>query len=87
MVNLKLHMEHSIIMSIVSGNTRYVLCYLPDNRHTPFATWRVDAEGNCYWGHYTSDAMESATDYCERIGLRPAIHAVDIAKLLASYRD
>lgn len=33
-----------------------------------FVTWRVDCQGNCYWGHYFDDDFEEAyNDYKMRI--------------------
>ncbi len=44
-----------------------VLCRLPHNTQTPYVTWRIDEEGNCYWGHYAVDLTEAHKDYNERL--------------------
>ena len=32
----------------------------------PFATWRVDADGATYWGHYFKTRDEASADLIER---------------------
>lgn len=44
------------------GNDYIILCHLPNNPVTPWATWRtdkVDGSGNRFWGHYFYDDQES----------------------------
>lgn len=44
-----------------------VVCFLPDNPATPFATWqRNTRDGGTYWGHYESDLPAAWADYQER---------------------
>ena len=31
-----------------------------------YVTWKIDSEGNCYWGHYTNDILEAIKDFQER---------------------
>ena len=34
----------------------------------PFVTWRVDDDGDCYWGHYFDTHDEAAADMINRVG-------------------
>jgi hypothetical protein len=44
-----------------------VLCYLPDNDVTPFATWQMNtADRSTYWGHYFEELAEAESDYVHR---------------------
>ena len=44
-----------------------VLCHLPHNSHTPYATWQRNLDdGGCYWGHYKSDEAEARRDFASR---------------------
>src|SRR5262245_13774409 len=46
-----------------------VLCYLPHNDITPFATWqRNTADGDTYWGHYFDDIKVAEHDFDTRGG-------------------
>ena len=50
---LKLPFAHEVLSAVFRlHDLGVVLCHLPDNSCTPYATWRVDDHGNCYWGHY-----------------------------------
>jgi len=86
MVNLKLHFSHAVVAFHAVGDKRIVLCYLPDNTYTPFASWRVDSEGNCYWGHYASNAQDASEDFVHRTGsnsetiLLACLGAIQMAK-------
>lgn len=31
-----------------------------------YVTWRIDAGGACYWGHYFNDIAAAAADFNER---------------------
>ena len=31
-----------------------------------FATWKMDTEGNCYWGHYFDDIKAAVADFNQR---------------------
>jgi hypothetical protein len=42
-----------------------VLCRR-DTVHQPFVTWRVDGDGNAFWGHYFDDETEARQDYFMR---------------------
>lgn len=35
-------------------------------RWTPFVTWRVDADGNAYWGNYHRELRDAETDFAKR---------------------
>lgn len=32
----------------------------------PFVTWRVDQDGNAYWGHYHRELVDAAQDFRTR---------------------
>lgn len=66
--NLKLPMAHTVLQTDGDDNGRVVLCHLPDDKATPFATWRVGRNGHCYWGHYHTTLTEAAKDFNERSG-------------------
>lgn len=34
--------------------------------YMPYVTWRLDAIGNAYWGHYYSNLNEAKKDFQER---------------------
>ncbi len=52
-----------------------VLCHLPHNSHTPYATWQRNIEdGGCYWGHYHSTEAAARAEYCARVNDK-LIHA------------
>jgi len=65
---LKLPCAYSIVSVYTSpADARIVvLCRLPDNRPTPFATWRVDSQGYCHWGHYARTLEEAKADFLAR---------------------
>lgn len=45
-----------------------VLCYLPDNKVTPYVTWQHNLKDNAYyWGHYFSTENEARADFGERV--------------------
>lgn len=48
------------------GPRRKFLCFLPDNDATPWASWIVDDQRNCIWGHYYSDRTAAYQDYESR---------------------
>jgi hypothetical protein len=43
------------------------LLSLPANDATPFVTYRIDHNGNCFWGHYHADEHEAWGDYQDRL--------------------
>lgn len=44
-----------------------ILCYLPTNEATPWATWRRNkSDGARYWGHYFFKPLEAFADFEER---------------------
>lgn len=48
-------------------NKRVVFCEWPENDSVlKYVTWRVDEEGNAFWGHYFSDRELAKTDFVER---------------------
>jgi len=36
-----------------------------------FVTWEMDADDNCYWGHYFQDRKAAFIDVAKRAGLIP----------------
>ena len=38
-----------------------------DDSYQPYVTWRMDNDGNCYWGHYFATHNEAAADLLERV--------------------
>lgn len=32
----------------------------------PYATWKIDGDGNTYWGHYFDDLIEAVDDFVRR---------------------
>lgn len=44
-----------------------VLCFLPHNKLTPYATWQRNIEENStYWGHYFQTVEEATKDFQTR---------------------
>lgn len=43
-----------------------VMAKRDDSSYEPFATWRMDEEGNTYWGHYFKTHNEAVTDMLAR---------------------
>lgn len=44
-----------------------VLCHIPHNRHTPYATWQRNIEEDAtYWGHYFDDRYDAEADFKTR---------------------
>lgn len=44
-----------------------ILCYLPGNTVTPWATWRQGRlDGGRYWGHYFKNESDARADYASR---------------------
>jgi hypothetical protein len=51
----------------IRDHTEVILCELPDNKVTPWATWQRNMiTGDTYWGHYHSDEFEAYRDFKER---------------------
>jgi hypothetical protein len=63
--SVRLPFAHRILAQS-HGEKPKVLCYLPDNESTPWASWRADPERNCFWGHYYSDRTAAYEDYESR---------------------
>lgn len=56
-----------------------LLCSLPDNRATPWATWQSNkADSGLYWGHYFDNEADARADFESRGGPR------SIGELLAA---
>ncbi|MBA7572612.1 hypothetical protein ES708_14395 [subsurface metagenome] len=57
-----------LLEGIDRNDEDYCLCILEHG----FATWAVDKDGNCYWGHYYSltlgGLIDAVRDYRHRIG-------------------
>jgi hypothetical protein len=66
MIDLALPMAHEILAFERQADRSVVLCHLPNNTATPWATWRVDCQGNCYWGHYLHTEAEAREDFADR---------------------
>jgi hypothetical protein len=67
-ITLQLPFAHQIkAIRQQDGNT-VVLCYLPEQRShlTPYATWRVNDKGNCFWGHYFANEEAAQQDFDKR---------------------
>jgi hypothetical protein len=48
-------------------DTDIVLCFLPDNDCTPFATWEASHEnGATFQGHYFDSLEDALTDFSDR---------------------
>lgn len=44
-----------------------VLCHLPHNKVTPYATWQMnEPDRSTYWGHYLTDLDEAHKDFAAR---------------------
>lgn len=58
---------------IVRAERDIVVCCLPDNRVTPFVTWKYSEPEGCqlsfYWGHYLTSAAEAARSFVGRADL------------------
>ena len=48
------------------GRDVVVLAHLAHNTVTPFVTWIMNAEGECWWGHYHYDLGDAAAEFKER---------------------
>lgn len=67
MLKLKIPYPHEVIRMEETRDKIIVFVYLLDDTVQPFVTWRCDAEGNCYWGHYSASHAEALQDYKKRI--------------------
>lgn len=62
--------NHTVIESIVMGNTKIVIGKNPDNMATPYATWMANMENDphsYFWGHYCTTKEGALADYGKRI--------------------
>jgi hypothetical protein len=48
-------------------NGGYVVLCCWEQSAAKYVTWRVDANGAAFWGHYYMDIAEAAKDYKERL--------------------
>jgi hypothetical protein len=55
----------TVIESTTIGKDTIVLA--KTSGYHPFVTWRVDAEGNAYWGHYFAHKEEAEEDFIDRV--------------------
>jgi hypothetical protein len=53
------------IARLVTGDKIVVLAKR-DTDYEPYVTWRMDADGNCYWGHYFATHNEATADFISR---------------------
>lgn len=64
-------MAFSIVQDLEQQSIGYALAYLPDNRATPYVTWKftgTDLENSgFYFGHYLTDLGEAQRDYASRV--------------------
>lgn len=44
-----------------------VMAKRDDSSYEPFATWRMDEEGNTYWGHYFKTHNEAVASMLSRV--------------------
>lgn len=66
---LALTFAHQIIGMVSIDDNLWVACKIKDNSVTPYATWRVDDNGSCYWGHYFTTRAKAMHDLKERSGM------------------
>ena len=78
-MKLKLHLNHRLVADLELNPEdplcyqRFVVCYMPDDKR--YASWTVDAEGNCYHGHYMMSKRSALNLLSERAGLTtPTTH-------------
>ena len=61
----------SIVQDSERQSTGYALAYLPDNRVTPYVTWKFtpgkQRHRGFYLGHYLTDLGEAQRDYVSRV--------------------
>jgi hypothetical protein len=43
-----------------------ILCFLPHNEATPFATWQQGQNSKTFWGHYFDNIKEAVRDFDTR---------------------
>lgn len=61
-------------LSAINNNTYVVLCCwkrvygnVGQNAGHEYVTWRVDSQGNAFWGHYFRSFEMAAKDYSSRL--------------------
>jgi len=62
-------MQRNVMRVLQVGEQAVVLCHLPDNKATPYATWRYyvpQGMASCSWGHYAKTFDEALEDFKER---------------------
>jgi hypothetical protein len=67
-IKLNLPYEHTVIYRHQADDRTVVL--VRSNYECavqPFVTYRVDKDGNCYWGHYLRNLVDAVEDYKARI--------------------
>lgn len=47
-----------------------VLCEWDRGSHVDYVTWRVDQEGNAFWGHYARSLRVAAREFEARVAGR-----------------
>jgi hypothetical protein len=50
---------------LVARSREHVLAFRTDGYH-PWVTWRIDASGHTYWGHYFKNAFAAIDDFVAR---------------------
>ncbi len=65
-MTLKLPTAHTVLKESLNDAKHVVLVHMP-TEVCQFATYRVDSDGACYWGHYTQSLDEALADYNERV--------------------
>jgi hypothetical protein len=43
-----------------------ILAHRPTETYHPFVTWRVDRNGDCFWGHYYATRDFAEADFATR---------------------
>lgn len=65
---LQLPFDYEVLADHREGDIRVVLLKLSDPNQTEFVTYRVDKDGNCFWGHYLSTQTTAYIDFQTRTG-------------------
>lgn len=80
MLKLNLPQAYEVLAFARIGDAAVVLCRLPDNSATPFATWKIyfhdaattrSGAHHCNHGDYCRDAVSGWHSFLERAKLNP----------------
>ena len=66
--------------------TGSVLASWDKGNRTEYVTWRVDDDGNAYWGHYFDSVTDAADDFKKRAKKNPAKRKVKKKKVIRKKR-